>query len=297
MISGALIGFGIFLFVAWWRDWELTTELSPAARRRLARLGRVPRRTWIRLAIGIITGLLVWAIWKWPIAVVAVPAAVVGLPALLSNRGQVDQIARLEAMEEWTRSLAGVLTVGQQLEQALAVSQRSAPPAIADAVGRLVSRLSTRWDTETALRAFADDLNDPTGDRMTIYLVQAAQRRGTGLAKVLDELASAVASEVRARRQIEADRAKPRATARWVTIISAAVLGFLAFSGDYIAPYRTPFGEVLLMVLISAYIGALAWMKRIAAGKPASRSLGEQVRREAARQVGFTAPVVPGRPT
>ena len=284
LLAGALFAFGIFLLVAGWRRWDLIPDASPSARRRLARLTQVPGRTWALLGFGVVAGLLVWAIWKWPIAGFAVPVSVVGLPALLSNRGQVDAIARLEALEEWTRSLSDRLTVGQGLEQALIVSQRSAPPAIADPVRRLVSRLTARWDTEVALRAFADDLDDATADHMTIYLLQAARRRGTGLAIVLGELAETVAAEVRARRQIEADRAKPRATARWVTIISATVLGFLAFTGDYIAPYQTPLGQVLLVVLVSGYLAALVWMKRIATGKKHARSLGEQVRREAARQ-------------
>ncbi|RPF21468.1 type II secretion system F family protein [Myceligenerans xiligouense] len=294
-VAGTLITFGAFALVAGWRGWALLPDaVSPAARRRLARFARITRRTWTLLGLGVLTGLVVWAIWKWPVAVIAVPAAVVGLPALLSNRGQVDAIARLEALEEWTRSLAGVLTIGQGLEQALTVAQRSAPPAIAEPVDRLVSRLTARWDTETALRAFADDLDDATSDHMTIYLLQAAQRRGTGLAKVLDELATTVAAEVRARRQIEADRARPRATARWVTIISATVLGFMAFTGDYIAPYQTPLGQVLLVVLVGAYLAALVWMKRIAAGKPRPRSLGEQVRREAARQHATALAGTPG---
>jgi hypothetical protein len=48
-------------------------------------------------------------------------------------------------------------------------------------------------------------------------LILGAHRRGPGLAAVLDDLAGTVAEEVRIRRGIEADRAKPRTTARWVT--------------------------------------------------------------------------------
>ncbi|MCF4123713.1 type II secretion system F family protein [Antribacter sp. KLBMP9083] len=191
-------------------------------------------------------------------------------------------------MEEWTRSLAGVLAVNVGLEEALITSRKSAPAAIAEPVARLVARLRTRWDTQSALRAFADDLDDRVGDRIATYLVQATKSRGTGLSTVLDALAETVAAEVRGRRQIEADRAKPRATARWVTIISASVLGVLAFTGNYIEPYQTPVGQVVLVTLVGAYVATLVWLKRIATGKPPTRSMGEQVRREAARLTGHT---------
>ena len=67
---------------------------------------------------------------------------------------------------------------------------------------------------------FADDLDDATGDLVAANLILGARRRGAGLASVLEGLAESVAADVRARREIEADRAKPRATARWVTLIT-----------------------------------------------------------------------------
>jgi Flp pilus assembly protein TadB len=134
-------------------------------------------------------------------------------------------------MEEWTRSLSGVLTVGVGLEQALVATLRSTRPDHRRG-HRLVARLRARWDTEAALRAFADELDDSTGDLIAANLILGARRRGAGLASVLEGLAESVAADVRARRQVEADRAKPRATARWVTLISVGVLVVLAVSGS-----------------------------------------------------------------
>ena len=66
----------------------------------------------------------------WLVAVLLVPAAVAGLPVLLSAPPAASKIDRLEAMEEWTRSLSGVLTVGIGLEEALVATLRSAPDPI-----------------------------------------------------------------------------------------------------------------------------------------------------------------------
>ena len=214
----------------------------------------------------------------WLIAVVLAPAAVAGVPVLLSASASTARIDRLESMEEWTRSLAGVLTVGVGLEQALIATLRSTPAAIRPEVSRLVARLRARWSTEAALRAFADELDDATGDLVAANLILGARRRGAGLASILESLAESVAADVRARRQIEADRAKPRATARWVTIITVSVLGVLALTGSYIQPYGTPFGQALLALLLSLYVLTLVWMRRMATGAALPRFIGTPAR-------------------
>lgn len=226
-----------------------------------------------RLLVGVAGGCLAWLVTGWALALVAVPLACVGVPMLLSNSGAAARIDRLEAMEEWTRSLSGVLTVGIGLEQALVATERSTPTSIRPEVQRLVARLRSRWNTEEAIRAFADELDDATGDLVAANLILAARRRGAGLAQVLESLAESVSADVRARRQIEADRAKPRATARWVTIISVGVLVILAISGTYVEPYRSPLGQVILVTLLTAYVATLVWMKRMAIGKPLARFL------------------------
>lgn len=268
IVSGTLVGLSIAWFVFAMRP---DPEGDDQTVRRPSRWSRVPRRTWIVLAVGVLAGVCTWLLTGWLVAVVAIPVAAVGLPLLLSDGGASTQITRLEAMEEWTRSLAGVLTVGVGLEQALGATLRSVPTAIAPEVRRLVARLRARWNTEEALRAFADELDDATGDLVAANLILGARRRGAGLASVLQALAESVAADVRARRQIEADRAKPRATARWVTIISAGVLIVFTFSGQYVEPYSTPIGQVVLVALVTAYVAVLLWMKRMAAGKPAAR--------------------------
>ena len=231
------------------------------------------RRHRLFLLAGLGLGAVGWLVTGWPLAVVIAPVAVIGLPILLSQPPAATRIVRLEAMEEWTRSLAGVLTVGVGLEQALVATLRSTPAPISEEVRRLVARLRARWDTEAALRAFADELDDSTGDLIAANLILGARRRGAGLASVLEGLAESVAGDVRSRRQVEADRAKPRSTARWVTIISVSVLLVLAVSGSYVEPYRSPFGQVLLVVLLSAYVSTLVWMRQMANGRPVPRFL------------------------
>lgn len=245
--------------------------------------GRLPVRTQ-RLLIGsLVLGLVIALLTRWVIAIVLLPALVLGLPWLLGSGDAGHRIERLEAMEEWTRSLAGVLTVGVGLEQAIVATLRSAPKAIQPEVRLLAARLRARWATADALRAFADDLDDSTGDLLAANLLLGAQRRGAGLASVLESVASSVSEDVRARRMIEADRAKPRATARWVTVITMVVLAILFFTGSYVEPYKSGIGQVVLALLLAMYVAALVWMKQMAKGRELPRFIGTEVAREAGR--------------
>ena len=254
---------------------------GPARAGRLARPGGLIDRVRstsraMRLAMlgGFLVGVVVAVLTGWLIAVFALPAAVVGLPVLLSTPPSSARIDRLEAMEEWARSLSSGLTAGRGLDQALIKSLRTAPESIRPEVARLVARLNASWTTERALRAFAEDLDDATGDLLVANLILGARRRGTGLTAVLDGLAESVAADVRARRQIDADQAKPRTTARYVTIFTVGFLGVLALTGEYIEPYGTPVGQVVLAVLLSAYVATLVWMRSMATAKPLPRFLG-----------------------
>ena len=57
----------------------------------------------------------------------------------------------------------------------------------------------------------------------------------------------------------------------------------LGLTGDYVAPYRSGLGQVVLAVLLAGYAAVLAWMRQMAAGKPLPRIIGEQASKEATR--------------
>jgi tight adherence protein B len=236
------------------------------------------RRTRLVLAAAAGGGLLLALLTGWVAAVVILPAAALGLPYLLAATPTATTIRRLEAMEEWTRNLAGVLSSGVGLEQAITATLRSTPDPIMAEVTTLVARLRARWDTEQALRAFADDLDDVTGDLIVANLILAARRRNRSLANALQGVAESVTEDVTSRRKVEAGRAKPRGSARLVTMFSTGVLVWLAFTGDYVAPYGTPLGQVLLVVLLAAYTGGLLWMRKMTEGKALPRFLGPGAR-------------------
>lgn len=270
--AGALTAVGILVAVVGLRR---TEPAPPKPRRRTRRptVGWWGRWRWL-LAAGI--GLSTWAVTRWPVAGLIVAAAIVGLPYLLgSAKVATRAIDRVEAIEEWTRRLADVLATGVGLEQALTVSVATCPPPLRTEVTALVARLTARWPTEQALRAFADDLNDAAGDLVVASLLLANRRRGPGLSGVLTAVAGSVADEVASRRRIEAERAKPRSTARLVTLITLGVAGVLLLNGTYLAPYADGLGQLVLLVIAGAFTGCLLWIRALTLAPPAPRFLTE----------------------
>ncbi len=278
-LSGGLIAAGLVLFVLWL--WPAEPDVARPRRSPglMIRWRRIPARTRWSVVGGIAVGLLVAAFTGWWIAVLVIPVAAVGLPVLIIGTPEKSQIERMEAMAEWTRGLAGVLSAGIGLEQALAAMLKSTPPAIGKEVRSLVGRMQSRWSSEDALRAFADDLDDPTGDLIAAYLILGARRRGGSLATVLQTLADSVAEDVAARRQVEAERAKPRGAMRWTTIITAVGLTAFSLSGA-MAGYSSPIGQIALACLLGLYALTLLWMQRLATPKPLPRFLGLSVRQD-----------------
>jgi Flp pilus assembly protein TadB len=230
----------------------------------------------VQLVAGLVAGVTVWLIVGWAVPALIAVAIVLALPGLLGRRTPkaAPTIARLEALGEWCRRLGDLLASGHSIEEAITASRRTVPGPIREEVGTLVARLRAGAKTQAALRAFADELADPSADLVVLALLLASRRRGAQLGSVLEGLASSVADEVVMRRRVEADRAKPRTTARLIMLLSVgAAVGMAALQPDYLAGYDSFLGQVILAALALAMAGLWWWMRALAAPKPLPRLL------------------------
>lgn len=268
VLSGLLLGIAAFTVpVA-----PSRRESTPRQRPRL--LARLTRRTRTVLLISIAVGLIAAMLTGWMILVLLIPAATVAAPYLFDTKTETRAQKRVEAIGKWVSALSGSMGAGASLEQALKTSMRSTSDEIRPEVSRLVARINSRIETRTALRAFADDLDDAMGDKVVAALMLGAERRGA-LSGVLADLAGSLEEDLAARRGVIASRASARSTARNITGLMVVVVGGLVlFGGDYMAPYRTPLGQILFTVQILIYAALLIWMKRLSAVKRPPRFLG-----------------------
>lgn len=269
LVTGSLIGLVIAVV-------GLTSGAPDKASRKPSKLalrGRMSKRTQLLLLIGVSGGILSWVITGWIILLVAVPLAVLLLPVLFSNGGGQETINRIEALESWTRSLAGLSNGSLGLERTLVASLSSAPDLLRPQLSALAARINARWPTQAALKAFADDLDEPTADLVVAHLTLAASMRGDGLRNALVDIAAIIGEEVRMRREIEADRAKPRSNARIITIITVVALLVLPFTGTFTDVYTTPLGQIIFALWLGVYAMMLIWMRRLMTDRPAPRIL------------------------
>jgi Flp pilus assembly protein TadB len=271
-LAGALLVTGALLIAAAWTGTDLLPE-APAGRPRRHLIQWRSRRMLIETIVVMAAAVGAWALTGWPVAGLAVAAAVIALPRLLGGRAAQRRIARLEALEAWTRQLADVLTTGTGIEDALLTTADDPPGPIADEVIALRRRLEYRVTTEDAVRAFADDLAHPVGDTIAATLIIASQVRGRGLHDVLTALAATVAKDVAMQREIDAERATHRTTAIWVVAALGLFVGFAVFNRQYVAPFGTVIGQMMLVFVAALYAGAVWWLHRLASPPPSFRFL------------------------
>jgi Flp pilus assembly protein TadB len=243
-------------------------------------------------ALAAVVAVAVWLATGWPVGGLVAGLTVVGVPWLLAQFSAGDAaVERLEALQEWVRRTSDVLAAGGGLEQTLVRSARTAPEPIRVEVSTLAARLQARWPTSRALLGFADDLSDAAGDLVVAALLLGAELRGPGLARVLTELAHTLTEEVTMRRKVEADRAKPRANARWLLLITLGACALAALNGDYLAPFGTGLGQLVLAAIAALMAGCLLWMRRLTAPVSTPRFLVDPDRGRATGSQAVAEPV------
>lgn len=261
------LGLGIAIVVA-----SLRTPVPP---RRLHR----PRRTrwWARNRGRLLLGLAGGVVTSWvssiPVTLVAVPVLVVVISWLLETPPN-RELDLLEAMDRWIRALGTSISAGRSVTDAIRSSRRTAPALLRDPLSLVLRRLDERWTLREALNSMAKDMGSPSVDAVLAALILAADRGGTGVSTTLIALADSTQDQLRAWREIEAERAKPRIVVRQVTMLSAIVLGlgFVA-GGGYFAPYRTARGQAILVLLLVAYAASLVVLRRMTTPRARARIL------------------------
>lgn len=254
LVAMALIGGFLAL------RYGLTVPPAPKLQRRRRRLGRVRRP----VAIGVVAGIVAFVVTGWPVLLLAGPVVGVALPWLLSGPGN-RQVELLSALDRWVHGITATVGTGRSITDAVRRSRRGVPTLLEEPVTHLIARLDDRWTMTQALRTMADELDSPDADAVIAALIVASERGGTGASTVLSTLADSNQRRLRALREIETERAKPRIVVRQVTMITGVVLVVAFLAGQaYFEPYGSPVGQVILAVLIAAYLGALVLLRLIA---------------------------------
>lgn len=231
---------------------------------------RLPRRSRVHGLTGLGVGAVGYLVTGWAVLILIVPILAVVVPALLADPPRRD-LDVMRALERWVRLVSGSASTGKSVIDAIRATRRQAPALLVEPLTRMVARLDSRWDTRASLQGLADDLDSADADQVIAAIMMASERGGTGATSTLDALAASLQERIRAARGVQAERVKPRVVVRQVSIIIAVVLaGALALGREYLAPYRTGVGQVLLCCYAGLYlVGLVALSQR---SKPRRRA-------------------------
>jgi len=267
-ICGAGAGLGLVLVAAGVRGVNMSATRSSALG-----LLRVEKLS-LRLAVAVGAGAVVAAATRWPVAsLAAVALSLVGPTLAGARQGGPATIARSEAVAAWTEMLRDTMAGAAGIEGAIAASAQAAPAPIRAEVAVLASRLE-RQRLVPALRAFADDLADPTADLVVAALVLAADRHAGRLGELLGSLARSARQDATMRLRVEAGRARTRTAVRVMvgaTVAMAVGLGVL--NRGYLAPYGSALGQLVLLMVVGCFAGAFWWLSRLARSSAPERFL------------------------
>ncbi len=212
------------------------------------------------LAAGALIGGLMFAVSGWivPAAVSALGVALVMIRLSSPGRSH-DTPEQIDALASWVENVRDVLQAAGQPIGAIGATVESAADGIRPTIRRLFARLSAGQPADWALRAFADELDDPLGDLVAAGLLIAVSRGGQ-TEQVLSALADQARAQADRRRIVEAERAPMRHQVLMVSVIMGALLAgvFVFARSDYLAPYRAAEGQVVLGAILLGYVGLLA---------------------------------------
>lgn len=277
-VGGALAAAGLIVAVLWWRGADPTAGRSRTAASKVLGSGVATqrRRRLVQAVLAVAVGMLAWWLSGWPIGGIAVAAGVFFLPFFFTvGRITARRIDKLEALEDWVRRLADTMAAGGAAMATIVRSADRAPEAIRPEVRELAGRLGTaRWDRVAALRSFANRIDDSLADLIVLSLEIAVSARASDrVPAVLRQVAAAAAEEVRARRQVEVERAAPRNEARVLVLLVVVAVGVMVVFTNFTASYSTGVGQAVLAILVLLMAFALWMIRKYSLGERTPRVL------------------------
>jgi hypothetical protein len=180
--------------------------------------------------------------------------------------------------------LAGKAGTARGIEGILVATAVDTPEAIRPTVVRFARRLAYE-PIEQALPDLAAELDHEVGDLVVTALEIAAAAGGRQIRSVLDDLARAAREQAGALRRQEVARERPRSEMRQVAVIAAGTVVVLSIAGgEYLAPYRTAAGQLVLVIVAAIWGLGFHAMARLARPDPVERYLVTSVERPGSRR-------------
>lgn len=257
-LLGAGIGLGVLLVVAGMTGRAVLGSTDGQRTRRLGSFASSARVRDVAVAVGF--ALLVMLLTGWPVGGVLAGGAALAAPRLLGGRAARESaVARTEAIASWTELIRDSIAAASGLEEAIMATSPIAPAAIRREVSLLATRLR-HSSLPDALAAFGDDVRHPSADLVVAALTIAARMEASDLSGLLSRLAESIRGEARMRIRVEVGRARIRTAAKIIVgVVIATVVLLAGLNREYLEPYGSALGQVVLLV-VAAIFATGGWL-------------------------------------
>jgi Flp pilus assembly protein TadB len=255
LIVGLLAGVGALGAVVFAGAW------IPAAPRAAGSIRRHYDQQVTPLTTAIVGGAVALVVTGWLTAAIA--GAVAGFAGVRMWRrrsaGWRNEQARITALASWCEQLRDLLSAEHGVVGTIVATTRTCPDPIRPEVTRLATRLS-RQHPASAMRQFAGEVDDPSGDLIASVLL-LAMSRSSRTSELLAELAHTIRERAAMRLRVEAERSGQRSEARFIAGFSAAVVAAIVVFGrdsDFLDAYDDATGQ-LVLTLVAIFFGMGGW--------------------------------------
>ncbi len=256
-LCGAGVGLGLVVIWAGLRGVDLPRPTRASSRPKVERAN-------LRIGLAVGGAVLVGATTGWPVGALLAALAGWGAPGLLvGTSGAQAVVGRIEAIAGWAEMLRDTMAGAAGLEQAIVATAPVAPLPIRAEVATLAVRLEGER-LAPALRAFADEVADPTCDLVVAALILAAEHQAQRLGELLGSLAQAARDQATMRLRVEAGRARTRTSVKVIVgATGGLVLGLAVLNRGYLAPYDSAVGQLVLLLVGAVFTVSFLWLAKM----------------------------------
>lgn len=267
IVAGSVVGLGMFVLGAAWRGKFRLTRLS----------GTSTSGAFRHVVVAAVVLLVTWALTGWTLAAATIAlVATMASIAVRRHGRRRDERALVDAIAVWTEQLRDTLAGSNGLEQTITATAAHAPAALREPLERLVATMSYA-PMAHGLSRFARDVNHPTADFVVAALSTAATRQVRELGALLGHLASCARDEARMHTRIWVGRSRTRSAVRIIaSVVVLFVGGLVMLSPEYLTPYRSAEGQIVLSGVVLVFFGALLAMQRLAIVVAPERFVGRR---------------------
>lgn len=209
------------------------------------------RVIWL-LSSALTAALIYWVTgWILPAVGIGILVLILGLSL---HRDKRDIIGTTEALISWVNLIRDTLKASAGINQALYMSASYTAPQIASEVDALVNEIRLGADCDDAFDSFASKLGCKSGDLLAVALSAAVKGKVVNVSELLSTLAAEMTLQLQNYRELKAVQAAAVSSVRTiVTVIIGFSLGMAIFAKQYMQPYQSIDGQIVLGIVSAIY--------------------------------------------